>query len=128
MKERRIILNICGVQIPLITNESEEYIKSLEKETSELVKAISSTRLDISALTAALSFLDERNKLKAELLCCENKVIELQKEIELIKAEIKPEKEIEKVKNPIRELFGIDNENYKAFYLKDESLGVYEDE
>ena len=128
MKERRIILNICGVQIPLITNESEEYIKSLEKETSELVKAISSTRLDISALTAALSFLDERNKLKAELLCCENKVIELQKEIELIKAEIKPEKEIEKVKNPIRELFGNDNENYKAFYLKDESLGVYEDE
>ena len=128
MKERRIILNICGVQIPLITNESEEYIKSLEKETSELVKAISSTRLDISALTAALSFLDERNKLKAELLCCENKVIELQKEIELIKAEIKPEKEIEKVKNPIRELFGIDNENYKAYYLKDESLGVYEDE
>ena len=128
MKERRIILNICGVQIPLITNESEEYIKSLEKETSELVKAISSTRMDISALTAALSFLDERNKLKAELLCCENKVIELQKEIELIKAEIKPEKEIEKVKNPIRELFGIDNENYKAFYLKDESLGVYEDE
>ena len=128
MKERRIILNICGVQIPLITNESEEYIKSLEKETSDLVKAISSTRLDISALTAALSFLDERNKLKAELLCCENKVIELQKEIELIKAEIKPEKEIEKVKNPIRELFGIDNENYKAYYLKDESLGVYEDE
>ena len=128
MKERSIILNICGVQIPLITNESEEFIKSLEKETSELVKAISSTRLDISALTAALSFLDERNKLKAELLCCENKVIELQKEIELIKAEIKPEKEIEKVKNPIRELFGIDNENYKAFYLKDESLGVYEDE
>ena len=128
MKERRIILNICGVQIPLITNESEEYIKSLEKETSELVKAISSTRLDISALTAALSFLDERNKLKAELLCCENKVIELQKEIELIKAEIKPEKEIEKVKKPIMELFGIDNENYKAFYLKDESLGVYEDE
>ena len=128
MKERRIILNICGVQIPLITNESEEYITSLEKETSDLVKAISSTRLDISALTAALSFLDERNKLKAELLCCENKVIELQKEIELIKAEIKPEKEIEKVKNPIRELFGIDNENYKAFYLKDESLGVYEDE
>lgn len=128
MKERRIILNICGVQIPLITNESEEYIKGLEKETSELVKAISSTRLDISALTAALSFLDERNKLKAELLESENKVLELQKEIELIKAEIKPEKEIEKVKNPIRELFGIDNESYKAFYLKDESSEVYEDE
>lgn len=65
----RIKLEICGISCVLRTDESEEYTKELGREAEKLISSLlqSSGSVPVSAVTAALIFLDESKKKGAVL-------------------------------------------------------------
>lgn len=111
MSQKRVTLYINGINISLITDEDETYLKELSKEISGKINEIASGSIEKSAVIAALTYLDENNKLKKELE-------KIKEEAEFYKKGFLPEKEIPEVKNPLRERNEIKSENYKAFYVK----------
>ena len=128
MENKRITLNICGINITLITNENEEYIKSLGRETAKLFSEVKASSGEVAALTVALSFLDERNKLQNKLdhLLEENRILKeksekLSETVKIQSEKIKEPKEIKEVSNPIRELYKTNLENLTSFYIKEEN-------
>lgn len=65
MPKNRVRLEICGVHCSLLSDESEEYMLSLAKETEDMMNRIlkaPGATVEIAAVTAALSFLDESKK------------------------------------------------------------------
>lgn len=66
MEKRRVRLEINGVVIGLITEESDEYVQQLARQVGEQMRAIQAaspyiTR-EAAALTAALGYLDDAKK------------------------------------------------------------------
>lgn len=121
MKEERMTLNICGLELNLITGESREYMLNLAEETERMIESTGSTALSRAAVTAALSFLDEKKKLESE-------VKRLKSEIESLKNETGKEKlperrDIPFVKNPVKELYKYEGEGLTlgTFYEKEEN-------
>ena len=126
MSKTRIKLDICGVTCTLITEESEEYMKKLGAEVSKLMSGILSASLSstvqLAAVTAALSYLDEnKQNLKRikelEALCStadNGEILSLKKEIEILKAEnkkLKTEKPAVKIKAEATEYQASDLKN-----------------
>ena len=128
MSKTRVKLDICGVTCTLITEESEEYMKKLGAEVSKLMSGILSASLSstvqLAAVTAALSYLDEnKQNLKRikelEALCStttvnNEEVLSLKNEIELLKAEnikLKTEKPAVKIKAEATEYQASDIKN-----------------
>ncbi len=67
MEKRSVKLNVCGVMCSLRTDESEEYMASLEAKVSDLMsnmlKSSPMMTIELAAVTSALMFCDEGNKL-----------------------------------------------------------------
>ena len=87
MEKRRIRLEINGVVCGLITQESEEYIRSLAGEVGDLMKEILAaspfiTR-EAAALTAALSYCDDAKKNGVKAARLNDRVEELEVEAEI---------------------------------------------
>ena len=113
MSKTRVKLDICGVTCTLITEESEEYMKKLGAEVSKLMSGIlyasPSTTVQLAAVTAALSYLDENKQSLKRIKELEEsgstahneEILSLKEQIELLKAEnkkLKTEKPAEKIK------------------------------
>ncbi len=87
MEKRRIRLEINGVVCGLITQESEEYMRSLAGEVGDLMKEILAaspfiTR-EAAALTAALSYCDDAKKNGVKAARLNDRVEELEVEAEI---------------------------------------------
>lgn len=69
--KKKIVLDIANSRITLVTDEDEEYVKSLAKLVSGKVNALSLSGNSVTktdaALVYALELLDENCKLKMEL-------------------------------------------------------------
>lgn len=87
MEKRRIRLEINGVVCGLITQESEDYMRSLADEVGELMTEIMEaspyiTR-EAAALTAALSYCDDSKKSGRKAFDLQERVDELEVEAEI---------------------------------------------
>ncbi|MBQ9746649.1 MAG: cell division protein ZapA [Clostridia bacterium] len=69
--KKKISLDIANSRITIVTDEDEEYVKSLAKLVSSKVNALSLSGNSVTktdaALVYALELLDENCKLKMEL-------------------------------------------------------------
>ena len=128
MPEKRVTLYINGINITLISDEDEGYLKELSKETSAKIREIGLSNIEKSAIITALSFLDEKKKLESEnqMLKIENE--KLFEENELYKKGYKPEKDIPVVKNPVKELYKVNDENLTVYFEKRRSEETEDDE
>jgi cell division protein ZapA (FtsZ GTPase activity inhibitor) len=116
MAKKSVKLEICGVSVSLLTEESPSYMTELAKETEEMMTNIlrsPAATVERAAVAAALSFLDDSKKKDQELQKLENKdemkgrlndlekklddsmkkIKELEKERDLLKDEIKKTKD-----------------------------------
>ena len=68
MAMNRVKLEVCGIKCVLLTEETEEYMQELCEETSRLISSLvkSSGSVSVAAVTAAMSFLDEKKKQEKE--------------------------------------------------------------
>lgn len=87
MEKRRIRLEINGIVCGLITQESEDYMRSLADEVGELMNDIMEaspyiTR-EAAALTAALSYCDDSKKSGRKAVELQERVDELEVEAEI---------------------------------------------
>ena len=77
MEKKRVRLDICGVSCTLITEESEEYMRALGAEVSKLMSEILSSSpastVQLAAVTAALSYLDENKQSLKKIRELENR-------------------------------------------------------
>lgn len=98
MEKRRVRLEINGVVCRLITQESDEYMRSLVHELEELLEEIQLaspyiTR-EAAALTAALSYCDDARKNAQQKKALRDRVDELE-----VEAEVWHEERADMVKN-----------------------------
>ncbi|MBE6730190.1 MAG: cell division protein ZapA [Ruminococcaceae bacterium] len=121
MPENRVTLYINGINITLISDEEESYLKELSKETSAKIREIGLANIEKSAIITALSFLDEKKKLQKENLILKKENERLSNENVFYKSEYKPEKEIPTVKNPIKELYEVEDEKLTVYFAKKHS-------
>lgn len=98
MEKRRVRLEINGVVCGLITEESDEYMKSLAEEVGEMVAEIQIASpyitLEAAAMTAALSYCDDARKNGQKRQALQDRVDELE-----VEAEIWQEERDDMVKN-----------------------------
>lgn len=98
MEKRRVRLEINGVVCGLITQESDEYMKSLAEEVGEMVTEIQIMSpyitLEAAAMTAALSYCDDARKNGQKSQRLQDRVDELE-----VEAEIWQEEKDDMVKN-----------------------------
>ena len=128
MAEKRVTLYINGINITLISDEEESYLKELSKETSAKIREIGLMNIEKSAIITALTFLDEKKKLQRENLLLKKENEKLLKENMFYKSEYKPEKEIPLVKNPVRELYEVNGENLTVYFAEESSEDIENDE
>ena len=87
MEKRRVRLEINGVVCGLITQESDEYMKSLAEEVGEMVTEIQIMSpyitLEAAAMTAALSYCDDARKNGQKSQRLQDRVDELEVEAEI---------------------------------------------
>jgi len=121
MPENRVTLYINGINITLISDEEESYLKELSKETAAKIREIGLANIEKSAIITALSFLDEKKKLQKENLILKKENERLSNENVFYKSEYKPEKEIPTVKNPIKELYEVEDEKLTVYFAKKHS-------
>lgn len=141
MATNRIKLEVCGVTCVLLTEESETYMKELCGEAEKLISALlhSSGSVSVAAVTAALSYLDEKKKTEAERESIRQKdEEEIHRLSELLNAERQRSAQLEdalqkmkkttatgtpvktsgQLKNPLREFENITGEGLVTFYEK----------
>lgn len=133
MAMNRIKLEVCGVTCVLLTEESEAYMKALSEEAEKLISSLlySSGSVSVAAVTAALSYLDEKKKKETEL---ERVLAESRRELEELRGQLreaKAEKATQEgkkrparsggpLKNPLREFDNLSAEGLVSFYEKKE--------
>lgn len=141
MATNRIKLEVCGVTCVLLTEESEAYMKELCGEAEKLISALlhSSGSVSVAAVTAALSYLDEKKKTEAERESLRQKdEAEINRLSELLNEERQRFAQLEEalqkmkkgtaagtpvktsglLKNPLREFENITGEGLVTFYEK----------
>ncbi|MFI3325033.1 MAG: cell division protein ZapA [Clostridia bacterium] len=102
MKEK-IELEVYGIRCNLVTNESEEYMKSLAKTVENTVKNMQTSSTDIALAVTAISFCHDNNSLKKEIENLRLKLAEKDDEILNLTKEIKNKNGVKKYsENPLR--------------------------
>jgi len=83
MKERYTI-QICGMELNLLSEESEEYVLALAKKIDQQISGMAGGKKHISkteaALVCALGYLDSKIKTQAELDELKEQVEDLQRD------------------------------------------------
>ena len=83
MKERYTI-QICGMELNLLSEESEEYVLALAKKIDQQINGITTSRKYCSkteaALVCALGYLDSKIKTQAELDELKEQIEDLQRD------------------------------------------------
>lgn len=121
MDKKRIKLDICGVDITLITDEQDEYMMSLGREAEQLVRSVSSglPTSPKTLMTAILSSLDESKKKDKVIAELENSLEDERKKAENSHDEIS-EEEKEELRKAINEAKNLKKENAELKKLVDE--------
>lgn len=88
MEKQSIRLRIDGVLLGVVTEEGEEYVRSLAGELEELLGGIRAASpyitKEAAALTAALSYADDAAKLRAQVDTLNERIEELEVELEVL--------------------------------------------
>ncbi len=118
MEKRSVKLNVCGVVCSLRTDESDEYMRALETQVSDLMGALlkSSGMMtpELAAVSSALMFCDETIKLKNELEILK----ETQPQVQEVVKEV--------VKEVIKEVPVSEHDNSREVELEIKNIGLLE--
>lgn len=123
----RIKINICGLDIPLVTKEKQSYMMDLASEVEILIKELVNTggTVSTSAITAALSYLHDLKTSEKKVAKLNKKIASLEEEIEKLKEDkITVENGgvsiiTSKTKNPMRPIDTLKKKGMTDFYQKD---------
>ncbi len=118
MEKRSVKLNVCGITCSLRTDESEEYMRTLESQVSDLMgamlKSSNMMTIELAAVSSALMFCDESIKLKNEL----EHVKEAQPQVQEVVKEV--------VKEVIKEVPVSEYDNSKEIELEIKNIALLE--
>lgn len=104
--KNRVIITICDKEYVLITEEEEDYVKSIAKYIEKMIqdsiyKNVRSTKADAAVLTC-LDLCDQRNKLQEANDNMRKQITEYVEELSVLNKKLtKYERERQKAKTPV---------------------------